>query len=201
MKVAIFASGNGSNFEAIMQAVAAKELEMEVVLLFSDQRESYVLNRAKKYQIPTAAFSPKEFDSRQAYEQAVLDVLQENQVDWIVLAGYMRIIGKKLLKAYPNRIINIHPSLLPAFPGLHGIKDAFEAGVSQTGVTIHFVDAGVDTGPIIAQGKVSVHSDDTLESLEERIHKKEHELYPKVLQQIIGKGNLDFKIKENRNLS
>lgn len=191
MKVAIFASGNGSNFEAIMEAVAAGELEMEVVLLFSDRRESFVLERAKKYQIPAIAFSPKEFTSKQLYEQAVLKLLHEKQVDWIVLAGYMRIIGTELLAAYPNRIINIHPSLLPDFPGLHGIRDAFEAGVSQTGVTIHFVDDGVDTGPIIAQGTVPVYLEDTLESLEERIHKKEHELYPKVLQRVIGKRNSD----------
>lgn len=116
---------------------------------------------------------------------ALLNLLKKNQIDLVILAGYMRIVGEKLLQAFPKRIINIHPALLPSFPGLHGIKDAFEAGVAETGVTVHYVDSGVDTGPVIAQEKVIIDKNDTLEILEEKIHAVEHGLYPAVIAKII----------------
>lgn len=186
MRIAILASGSGSNFEAIMKAVAAGQIKAEVVLVFADKKDAYVLERAKKFGVPAAAFTPKDFSSKAAYERALLALLQEYRVQWLVLAGYMRIVGAALLNAFPERIVNIHPALLPSFPGLHGIKDAFEAGVKTTGVTIHFVDAGVDTGPIIAQAEVAVRADDSLESLEERIHQTEHQLYPEVLAKLLN---------------
>lgn len=185
MRLAILASGNGSNFEAIAQAVKAGDISAEIVLLFSDHRDAYVLERAKNNGIPAEAFELKEFENKKAYEAALLELLAEHQVDLIVLAGYMRIIGEGLLEAYPNRIVNIHPALLPNFPGLHGIKDAFEAKVTETGVTVHYIDSGVDTGPIIAQEAVAVDPEETLEQLEEKIHQVEHQLYPRVIAEIV----------------
>lgn len=188
MRLAVLASGNGSNFEAIVQAVEKGELTGQVVLLFADKKNAYALERAKKYGIPTVQFSPKDFASKKLYEEELRDLLIEHRVDLIVLAGYMRIIGDSLLKAFPNRIINIHPSLLPSFPGLHGIKDAYEYGVKVTGITIHYIDEGVDTGPIITQVATEIFENDTLESLEERIHQIEHQWYPQVLANIVKEG-------------
>lgn len=185
MRIAVLASGNGSNFEVIAQAIKDKEIEAELVLLFSDHRDAYVLERGKKFGVPCESFELKEFSDKKSYEAALLEQLKRYEVELVVLAGYMRIIGKDLLEAFPNRIVNIHPALLPNFPGLHGIKDAYEAGVKETGVTIHYVDSGVDTGPIIAQGKVQVAESDCLEDLEKKIHQVEHQLYPQVLAEIV----------------
>lgn len=189
MRVAVLASGNGSNFEVIAQAVKDKEIPAELVLLFSDHHDAYVLERGKKFGVPCESFELKEFSDKKSYETALLALLKKYDVELVVLAGYMRIIGKDLLAEFPNRIVNIHPALLPNFPGLHGIKDAFEAGVKETGVTIHYVDSGVDTGPIIAQGKVQVSENDSLSDLETKIHQVEHQLYPQVLADIVKEAN------------
>lgn len=188
MKIAIFASGNGSNFEAIVQAVKNGKIPGRVAVLFCDRKDAFVLERAKKHGIPFITFSPKEFQSKNAYEEAIKERLAEYAIDLVVLAGYMRIVGETLLQAYPNKIINLHPSLLPSFPGLHGIQEAYEYGVKVTGITIHYIDAGVDTGPIIAQATTEVLPADTLEALEEKIHRLEHYWYPKVLAEIMQKG-------------
>ena len=189
MRIAVLASGNGSNFEVIAQAVKDKEILAELVLLFSDHRDAYVLERGKKFSIPCESFGLKEFPDKKSYEAALLKELKAHEVELVVLAGYMRIIGEDLLTAFPNRIVNIHPALLPDFPGLHGIRDAYEAGVKETGVTIHYVDRGVDTGPIIAQGKVSVAETDSLSDLETKIHAVEHQLYPQVLAEIVKESD------------
>ena len=172
MKIAVFASGNGSNFEAIAAAFSQKKIAGQLSLVFCDQPEAYVLTRAQKRKIPVVCFSPSDFSSREQY-------------DLIVLAGYLRIIGKTLLEAYPKRIVNIHPSLLPSFPGLHGIEEAFHYGVKITGITIHYVDSGVDTGPIIFQTTTKIDTEDTLDTLTEKIHALEHEWYPKIISQIV----------------
>ncbi|CAI3292493.1 phosphoribosylglycinamide formyltransferase [Enterococcus cecorum] len=185
MRVAILASGNGSNFEALAHQFQAGLLPGELIFVFSDHHDAYVLERAQRLNVRAFSFEVKEFENKAAYEKALLQLLQEQQIDLIVLAGYMRIIGQTLLSYYSNRILNIHPSLLPSFPGLHGIKDAYEYGVKVTGVTVHLVDDGVDTGPIIAQEPVMILSEDTLESLEEKIHQTEHRLYPKVLRDVL----------------
>ena len=185
MRVAILASGNGSNFEALAHQFQAGLLPGELAFVFSDHHNAYVLERAQRLNVRAFSFEVKEFENKAAYEKALLQLLQEQQIDLIVLAGYMRIIGQTLLSYYSNRILNIHPSLLPSFPGLHGIKDAYEYGVKVTGVTVHLVDDGVDTGPIIAQEPVMILSEDTLESLEEKIHQTEHRLYPKVLRDVL----------------
>ena len=185
MRVAILASGNGSNFEALAHQFQAGLLPGELAFVFSDHHNAYVLERARRLNVCAFSFEVKEFENKAAYEKALLQLLQEQEIDLIVLAGYMRIIGKTLLSHYSNRILNIHPSLLPSFPGLHGIKDAYEYGVKVTGVTVHLVDDGVDTGPIIAQEPVMILPEDSLESLEEKIHQTEHRLYPKVLRDVL----------------
>ncbi|MDT1940011.1 phosphoribosylglycinamide formyltransferase [Carnobacterium divergens] len=185
MKIAVFASGNGSNFEAIVKSMNQGEIEGAIVLVFSDRTDAYVLERAKNLQIPVRSFSPKQFTNKVEYEKEILKELKAKEVELLVLAGYMRLIGPTLLNAYPNRILNIHPALLPEFPGLHGIRDAFEAGVKQTGVTVHYVDNGVDTGPILAQKRVNIEENETLASLELKIHQAEHQLYPEVIQDVI----------------
>lgn len=185
MRVAILASGNGSNFEALAHQFQAGLLPGELIFVFSDHHNAYVLERARRLSVCAFSFEVKEFANKAAYEKALLQLLQEQEIDLIVLAGYMRIIGQTLLSHYSNRILNIHPSLLPSFPGLHGIKDAYEYGVKVTGVTVHLVDDGVDTGPIIAQEPVMILPEDSLESLEEKIHQTEHRLYPKVLRDVL----------------
>lgn len=185
MRVAILASGNGSNFEALAHQFQAGLLPGELAFVFSDHHNAYVLERARRLNIKAYSFEVKEFENKAAYEKVLLQLLQEQEIDLIVLAGYMRIIGKTLLSHYSNRILNIHPSLLPSFPGLHGIKDAYEYGVKVTGVTVHLVDDGVDTGPIIAQEPVMILPEDSLESLEEKIHQTEHRLYPNVLRDVL----------------
>ena len=185
MRIAVFASGNGSNFQAIAEAIASKQVDATLCFLFCDNPKAYVIERAKKMGIPFKVFSPKNYENRAAYESELLQQLELNAVDLIVLAGYMRIIGPTLLMAYANRILNIHPSLLPSFPGKSSIQDAFEANEKETGVTVHVVDAGVDTGPIIAQEKVVILPEDTVDSLENRIHQVEHRLFPQVIQKVI----------------
>lgn len=182
-KVAVFASGNGSNFQAIVDAVAQGELYAEVVAVVSDKPDAYVVERAKNAGISVIAHRPKDFPSKMQYEDVILQELLTRQVEWVVLAGYMRLIGDTLLMAYPNRILNIHPSLLPSFPGLDAIGQALKHGVKVTGVTVHFVDAGMDTGPVLAQQSVDIEGCDR-EQAEQRIHAIEHGLYTKTLQQL-----------------
>lgn len=185
MRIAIFASGSGSNFQAIAQSVQSGQLDVTIACVIYDKKDAYVKERAKQCGIPAYYVGLASFESKQAYEEAILKRLTDEQVDLIVLAGYMKLIGETLLQAYPSRIINIHPSLLPNFPGKSGIKDAFEAGVNQTGVTVHIVDAGMDTGPILKQRAVKIEHTDTLESLEEKIHQVEHVLYTEVIKEIM----------------
>lgn len=182
-KFAVFASGSGSNFQAIYDAIQEGNLAGEAVLVVTDKPDAFIVTRAAKARIETLAIKPSSFPSKTAYEKAILEKLNELDVEWIVLAGYMRLIGDVLLQAFPNRIINIHPSLLPAFPGKDAIGQALEHGVKVTGVTVHYVDAGMDTGPIIAQQAVEV-VEGNREQTEERIHAVEHALYTKALQQL-----------------
>ncbi|MGM9903127.1 phosphoribosylglycinamide formyltransferase [Enterococcus sp. 10A9_DIV0425] len=189
MRIAVFASGNGSNFQALVEYFKENEVPATIDWLFCDRPDAFVLQRAEKLGIKATCFSPKEFASKVLYEQAILEELANHQIDLIVLAGYLRIIGKELLTAYENKIINIHPSLLPDFPGLHGIRDAFEARVKETGVTVHYVDSGVDTGPIIRQEKVEIEPQDTLVTLEEKIHRIEHRIFPEAIVELINMGD------------
>lgn len=185
-KIAVFASGFGSNFQALIEAVKQQTLNADIVLLVSDNPSSKAVERASAAGIDAFTFSAKDYPNKAAYEQAVLTELRNRQVEYIVLAGYMRIIGKTLLEAYPMRIINLHPALLPSFPGAHGIADAYNYGVKVFGITIHFVDEGVDTGKIINQFAFHVEPDDTLETVETKIHQLEHRYYPEVVDSVVN---------------
>lgn len=189
MRFAVLASGNGSNFEAIATAWEQKQIPGELALVFANHPEAYVLERAAQHQIPHFSFTVKESGGKEAYEKALLHLLQEQKIDFVILAGYLRILGKEIIEAFPERILNIHPSLLPSFPGLHGIQDAFNYGVKVTGVTVHFVDCGLDTGPIIAQEVVPISPEDTLATLEAKIHQVEHQLYPRIIGECLEKEN------------
>lgn len=201
--IAVFASGSGSNFQAMVDAVNTGRLDARIGLLVCDRPKALVVERARAAGVPVHVFSPKSYDSRQAYEREILALLQEKQVALVVLAGYMRILTEVLVEAYGGRMLNIHPSLLPAFPGLHAVQQALDHGVKVAGVTVHLVDGGLDSGPIIAQRAVEVQEGDTEESLSARIHLVEHVLYPQVLQDI-AVGKIDLcrygpKINEGRD--
>ncbi|MFT8319601.1 MAG: phosphoribosylglycinamide formyltransferase [Bacillus sp. (in: firmicutes)] len=183
--IAIFASGSGSNFQAIVDAVESKKIHANISLLVCDKPEAYVLERAGKHHIPTYVFSAKRFQTKAAYEQEILNELKSKRVDLIILAGYMRLIGDTLLQAFPQQIVNVHPSLLPQFPGKDAIGQALKAGVPKTGITIHYVDEGMDTGPTIAQQEVTVEKNETIESLQTKIHSLEHKLYPEVIKTLL----------------
>ncbi|MFG6115495.1 phosphoribosylglycinamide formyltransferase [Halobacillus sp. MO56] len=185
IKAAIFASGTGSNFDSIVRAAEQGEIACDVRLLVCDRSNARVIEKAEKKNIDTFVFSPKEFDGKDAYEQQILLECRKRGIEWIFLAGYMRLIGPVLLAPYQNRIINIHPSLLPAFPGKDAIGQAFEKQVKVTGVTIHYIDNGMDTGPIIEQEAVRITAEDTRESLQKKIQAVEHSLYPKVIQTLL----------------
>ncbi|MED3552879.1 phosphoribosylglycinamide formyltransferase [Cytobacillus praedii] len=189
--IAIFASGSGTNFQAIVDAVKAGKLSAVIKLLVCDRQEAYSIERAIKENIPSFVFTAKEYASKEEYETEILQKLRELEVDDVVLAGYMRLIGPTLLKNYEGRIINIHPSLLPAFPGKEAIGQALNANVKESGVTIHFVDEGMDTGPIIAQQSVPISKEETIESLQAKIHEIEHKLYPQVLQRLFTTSQED----------
>ena len=182
-RAAIFASGTGSNFSAIM---AAKDLNCEIACLVCDQPEAAVIKKAQAFNMETIILSPKAFPTKADYEKEILARLKQAGVTWLFLAGYMRLIGDTLLQPFSGKIINIHPSLLPDFPGLDAIGQALTAGVLRTGVTVHYVDAGMDTGPIIAQEEVEIFPEDTKETLQKRIQTVEHALYPAVIKQLMN---------------
>jgi phosphoribosylglycinamide formyltransferase-1 len=188
-QISIFASGNGSNFEAIAQACSENRLKAKVVLLVCDNPDAFVIKRAEKFKIPVFVFQPKTYTNKADYETEIVQVLKKNNVDLICLAGYMRLVSDVLLNEFEGKIINIHPSLLPAFKGLNAIQQAFDYGVKITGVTTHFVDKTMDGGKIIDQVVVSTENCGsdvrialTLEELKERIHAAEHELYVKTIK-------------------
>lgn len=187
IKLAVFASGSGSNFQAIVNAIAQGKLPAVCTLLVCDKPGAKVIERAKKAGVPAFVAEPKNFENKTAYEQAILKKLKESGVEFIALAGYMRLIGPVLLQAYEGKIVNIHPSLLPSFPGLDAVGQAVDAGVKVTGVTIHYVDSGMDTGPIIAQKAVDIDEGDTKDSVMQKVHAVEHQLYPQTLAKLFQK--------------
>ncbi|GAK08880.1 phosphoribosylglycinamide formyltransferase [Geomicrobium sp. JCM 19038] len=188
MRFAIFASGSGSNAARILQAVQSGDLEGVPQFVFSDRKGAGVLFKAEQYNVTAYQFSPKEYESKEEYEEALLKLLKEHRVEWVVLAGYMRLIGDVLLRHYEGRMVNIHPSLLPSYPGLDAIGQAIDDGATKSGVTIHYVDRGMDTGPIIAQQSLSIERGETKEQLTTRIQQLEHQLYPKTLQRVFKEG-------------
>ncbi|MHB8417992.1 MAG: phosphoribosylglycinamide formyltransferase [Myxococcales bacterium] len=180
MKLAVLASGRGSNLGAILAASRSGELP-EVALVLSDVPGCGALARARESGVAAAALEPSGFSTRLSYDEALVAQLRRAEADLICLAGYMKIVGRPVLDAFPGRVLNIHPSLLPAFPGLHAVRQAIERGVRLAGCTVHFVDAGTDTGPIIGQVAVPALPSDTEESLGARILEQEHRLYPQAI--------------------
>ncbi|SEO71889.1 phosphoribosylglycinamide formyltransferase-1 [Paenibacillus sophorae] len=199
-RIAVFASGQGSNFAALTQAQREGRLGGGTIeLLVSDRPEAPVAQRAQEAGIPSLLLRPKDFESREEYETRIIEELQRREIGLIVLAGYMRLITPMLLSPYEGRIINIHPSLLPAFAGKDAIGQALAYGVKLTGVTVHFVDGGMDTGPVIAQRALTVKDGDTADTLAERIHRVEYELYPEVVAAFAaGKIELDGRMVKVR---
>lgn len=177
----VLISGSGTNLQAIIDACASGGIPGEVAVVVSNKADAFGLERARRAGIPAIALDPKAFDAPAAYNHAVRVVLDEHSVDFVVMAGYMKLLGTEVLDAYPMRVVNIHPALLPSFAGAHGIRDAFEYGVKVTGVTVHFANEVFDEGPIIAQEAVPVLEDDDLATLETRIHEVEHRLYVSAL--------------------
>jgi phosphoribosylglycinamide formyltransferase-1 len=184
-KFAVLASGNGTNLQAIIDAVNRGDITAELVLVISDRAQAKALERAERAGIPYHHISPKMFSSNEDYDKALLENLDRAGVDFVVLAGYMRILQPVFIKAYENRILNIHPSFLPNFKGNRAIRDAFEFGATETGVTVHYVINEVDAGPIILQEKVPIKEGDNERILEERVHEVEHKLYPKAIQMYV----------------
>lgn len=185
-RLAFFVSGNGTNAQNLIRKIHAGKLTADPRIVISDNPAAGAIAKARQLGVESVAVDRKRFASKAEFEAAIIKILEEKKIDFIVLAGFMRILSPEFVKRYHGRMINIHPAYLPAFPGAHAIRDAFEAKVKETGVTVHFVDAGVDTGPVILQRKVSVMPDDTLVSLEERIHNAEYELYPEALNLVLA---------------
>ncbi len=184
-RIAILISGTGSNMEAIVAARKSGALDAEIALVASDNPAAAGIEKARRAGIETFVSPYRKGVPREENEAPIADAIRAHAADWIVLAGYMRILSSAFVRAFPGRIVNIHPSLLPAFPGAHAIRDALEGGADRTGVTIHIVDELVDHGPILAQEEVAILPDDTEETLAPRIHAVEHRLYPRTLQQLL----------------
>ncbi|MFA4884835.1 MAG: phosphoribosylglycinamide formyltransferase [Desulfotomaculaceae bacterium] len=190
LKLGVLASGRGSNLQSIMDAAAAGKINAEVAVVISDQEDAFALERARRAGIPAVHVNSRKFASREDYEKAILEQLKEHGVALVCLAGYMKLVGRILLEDYPNRIMNIHPALLPAFPGLHGQEQAWKYGVKFSGCTVHFVDDGMDTGPIILQAVVPVYDNDTADILAARILEQEHQIYPEAIG-LFAEGRLN----------
>jgi phosphoribosylglycinamide formyltransferase-1 len=200
MNIAVFASGKGTNFSAIIKAVKKGVIKVNLSLLVCDNPKAGAIVRAKRAGIKIVLVKREDFPIKNDFEVEIIRRLKEEKIDLIVLAGFMRIIGEDILNHYKNRIINIHPASLPSFKGAHAIKDAFDYGVKVTGVTVHFVDEKTDHGPIICQQAVKIEEADTLESLEEKIHKIEHKLYPKAIK-LFEEGKLKIVGRKVKVLS
>lgn len=187
--LAVFASGSGTNLQRFIEETRAGGcIPARLALVVSDRPDCYALERARAAGIPVFAFDPKSYPDKAAYEREILDELQTRGVAWIALAGYMRIIGPTLLEPYRGRIVNVHPSLLPRFAGKDAIGQALRAGATETGVTVHLVDEGIDTGPILVQERVAIQPGDSVETLAARIHAVEHRLYPTVVAELVRRG-------------
>ena len=189
LPIAVLISGGGTNLQAIIDAIAGNRLDAKIEVVLSNRANAFGLVRAKNHGIPTEILDHKAFPSREAYDQAIVDLLRARSVQLVALAGFMRLLSPVLVRAFSNRIMNIHPALLPSFPGLHVQKKALEHGVRFSGCTVHFVNEACDEGPIIIQAVVPVFPDDSEEQLAERILQQEHRIYPRAIQ-LYAEGRL-----------
>jgi phosphoribosylglycinamide formyltransferase 1 len=190
LNLGILASGRGSNFQAIIDSIESGYIKANISLLITDNPKAFSIERAKKHNIEYLVMRPKNYPSSGAYYGEIASEMKKKGVELVILAGFMRIVGKALLDDYPDRVMNIHPALLPSFPGLHGQKQALDYGVKISGCTVHFVDEGMDTGPIIIQAAVPVRPDDTEETLSERILELEHRVYPEAIR-LFSEGRIE----------
>jgi len=188
LKIGVMASGRGSNFQAIIDSVEAGKIKASIELLITDVPDAYAIERAKRHNIPYLYINPREFSKDDFYSK-VAEEFKAKDIGLVALAGFMRIVRKPLLDAFPMRIMNIHPALLPSFPGLHGQKQAVDYGVRVSGCTVHFVDEAMDTGPIIIQAAVAVMPEDTEQTLSKRILELEHKIYPEAIR-LFSEGRL-----------
>lgn len=191
LRIGVLASGRGSNLQAIIDAIEAGKLDCRLAVVVSDRADAQALERARKHGTEAVFMDPKAHPDREAFDRAVLAVLEKYQVELVCLAGYMRVLSPAFVRALPGQIMNIHPALLPSFPGLHAQRQALQYGVKVSGATVHFVDEGVDTGPIICQATVPVSGDDTEETLAARILAEEHQLYARAIR-LFAEGRLSI---------
>jgi phosphoribosylglycinamide formyltransferase-1 len=192
LKLGVLISGNGSNLQSIIDHIEKGSLTAVIKIVISNNPDAYGITRAKKHGIPVVVLKNGNFKNKEEFDLELIRILESKRVDLVILAGFMRIITPTLLKAFPQKIMNIHPALLPSFPGIHGQKQALEYGVKISGCTVHFVDEGVDTGPIIMQKAVQVFDDDTEETLAARILTEEHRIYPQAIQ-LFAEGKIEIK--------
>lgn len=202
LTIGVLASGRGSNFQSIIDSINSGFIKARIAVLITDNPEAYAIERAKKHNIESLTISPEDFSGKDSYYSHIAKELKSRNVELVVLAGFMRVVGKPLIKEFQNKIMNIHPALLPSFPGLHGQKQAVDYGVKISGCTVHFVDEGVDTGPIIIQAAVPAYENDTEDSLSERILKEEHKIFPLAIK-LFSEGKITVEgrkviIKEHR---
>lgn len=182
VKLGVLVSGNGSNLQAIIDQIESGRINARIACVVSNNPEAFALTRAARHNIPVIIHENRSFANRREYDASLVEVLRLHEVELVILAGFMRILSDVMVTAFPNAIMNIHPALLPAFPGLHAQKQALDYGVRFSGCTVHFVDCGTDTGPIILQAVVPVEQDDTDETLSARIQKEEHRTYPEAVR-------------------
>ena len=193
----VLISGSGTNLQAILDAAEKKSYPAKVAVVISNKADAFGLERAKKKKIPTQVIPHENFPSREAFEKKMSEILDKFNVELVILAGFMRVLSPYFIKKYSGRILNIHPALLPAFPGTDAIRKAWEQGVHVTGVTVHFVDEGTDTGPIILQKEVSIHPQESLDVLSKKIHKVEHLLFPQAIR-LYAEGRLSIQGRKVR---
>lgn len=192
LKLGVLASGRGSNFQSIIDEIENGRLNAGIKLLIVDNPKAFAIERARKHAIEHLIIRPKDCTTKEDFYLKIADELRNREVELVILAGFMRIVGKPLIDAFPDRIMNIHPALLPSFPGLHSQRQAVEYGVRISGCTVHFVDEGMDTGPIISQAAVPVYHDDTEETLSARILEMEHRIYPEAIR-LFSEGRLEVE--------
>ena len=197
LKLGVLISGNGSNLQSIVDHIEEGSLKAIIKIVISNNPEAYGITRAKKHGIPVVVLRNGDFQNKAAFDLELIRILKNNCVDLVILAGFMRIITPALLNAFPHKIMNIHPALLPSFPGIHGQKQALDYGVKLSGCTVHFVDEGVDTGPIIIQSAVQVFDDDTEDTLAARILKEEHRIYSQAIQ-LFAESKIEIKGRKVR---
>ncbi len=184
-RLGVLVSGSGTNLQAIIERCEDGYIDAYIAVVISNKKEAYALERAKKHNIAAVYIDRKSYQSSIEFNRKIKEVLLEYQVDYVIMAGYMQLLGLEVLKAFPNKVLNIHPALLPSFPGEHGIEDTFNYGVKIGGVTVHFADEEYDNGPIILQESIEIKDDMTMEQFEQEIHDIEHKIYPKAIKMLV----------------